>query len=106
MHPTFRVDGITGAFTGPNGRGVSLVVVDQVSVDGDFIDVVIDDRDGDLPIPAIGTEVSAFMGYVETGASFMGTFYVSEVMLEGWPRQITVHCTGHNDLSTIKSPRT
>lgn len=102
MHPLFRV----GAVGGPSSRLLSCEVVDQDGRESDSVTVEVDDRNGEVGIPSLGTSLSVAMGYRETGLSPMGTFIVDEVTLQGWPRTVIVRGKGVDFMGTWKQGRT
>lgn len=102
MRPLFRV----GALSGPSSRLISCEVVDQDGRESDSVTVEVDDRNGEVGIPALGTVLPVAMGYRETGLSPMGVFIVDEVTMQGWPQRITVRGKSVDLMGTWKQGRT
>jgi phage protein D len=102
----FVVSGVTGAIVGPGGRALALEVVDEEGRLSDTMTVVVDDRDGEVAMPARGQQLSVSMGYRETGVVFMGTYIVDEVTLAGWPQQMEVTAHAVDMQGTMKQGRT
>ncbi|WP_449221140.1 contractile injection system protein, VgrG/Pvc8 family [Tistrella mobilis] len=72
-------------------RLVSLAVTDEASLTSDVAELVIDDRDGTVPLPPEGAEMVVGIGYAETGGVVdLGRFRVDEVEVEGPERRMSV----------------
>ena len=106
MHPSFRVSGVTGAFTGPGGLALSCVVVDEDGREDGKAVIALDDRNGVLQVPPVDTEIEVEMGYEETGLESMGQFRVEKVILSGWPRSMVVHGKAISWVGKMKQQRT
>jgi Bacteriophage probable baseplate hub protein len=106
--PEFMVRGAATAFTGPGGRGVSCIVeLNNGGGANDIAKILIDDRDGTLAIPSIGSTIGVSMGYHETSLFNMGVYTIKDVVLSGWPRSMLVEATGTDEVANpIKQGRT
>ncbi|MGX9944845.1 phage late control D family protein [Bradyrhizobium denitrificans] len=100
--PIYRImkDGvdITGQF---NDRTLQIKVDLQAgNGNDDQCTVLIDDRDWRIARPLTGDVLGVWLGYVEVGMAYMGTFEIDDVTFLGPPRQIklTGKSTGSNDI--------
>ncbi|MBF0304201.1 MAG: phage late control D family protein [Alphaproteobacteria bacterium] len=91
MRPIFTVlaDGrdVTAAIA---DRLVSLTVTDEAGWQSDTVDILLDDRDGALAVPATGAELTVSIGYAATGAMALGTYRVDEVEMSGPEMQMRI----------------
>ncbi len=71
-------------------RLVSLTVTDEAGWQSDAVEIVLDDRDALLAVPATGAELAVSLGYDETGALDMGLYRVDEVEMSGPDRQMRI----------------
>ncbi|TYO65546.1 hypothetical protein FXV83_16575 [Bradyrhizobium hipponense] len=100
--PIYRImkDGedITGNF---NDRTLQIKVDLQAgNGNDDQCTILIDDRDWRVARPYTGDIIAVWLGYVEVGMAYMGSFEVSDVSFIGPPRQIKLlaKSTGANDI--------
>jgi uncharacterized protein len=91
-------------------RLVSLTVSDEAGWQSDTVEIVVDDRDALLAVPATGAELSVSLGYAETGALDMGLYRVDEVEMSGPERQMRIRGKASDSrdkemLGRIKAPK-
>jgi phage protein D len=107
MTPDFRieVDGqdVTGNI---NDRLLELRITDQEGVKSDRLEFTVDDRDNLVALPRTGAKVRVWLGYRETGVSYMGLFVVDEVEISGVPEQITVRARAADMRKSLKAHKT
>ncbi|MDQ8022199.1 MAG: phage late control D family protein [Moraxellaceae bacterium] len=89
--PIYRItlDGrdITPAF---EPRLESLTLTDNRGFEADQLDLVLDDSDGKLAIPARGVTIAVQLGWAETGLIDKGTYVVDEVEHSGAPDKLSI----------------
>lgn len=105
MKPAFRL-----SFGGKNlsedmaKRVLSITVRDEAKRKGDTLQIIFDDRDESLEIPAKGDKVQVFLGYGDDLSS-MGQYTVDDAYSEGPPFLMHVHAKGFDSSSKIKERR-
>jgi phage protein D len=107
--PIYRImkDGvdITGQF---NDRTLQIKVDLQAgNGNDDQCTLLVDDRDWRIARPLTGDTISVWLGYVEVGLAYMGSFEVSDVSFVGPPRQIKLlaKSTGASDINKAPTIR-
>ena len=107
MTPEFRieVDGqdVTGRI---NDRLLRLTITDEAGVKSDRLEFTVDDRDNRVALPRTGAKVKVWLGWRETGVSYMGLFVVDEVEVAGVPEEITVRARAADMRSALKEQKT
>lgn len=71
-------------------RLVSLSLVESRGGEADTLELVLDDSDGRLDLPACGAELTLQLGWIEPGLVDKGRFTIDEVSFRGAPDTITV----------------
>ena len=94
--PAFRIvaDGadVTQAI---KDRLLSVRVQDQAGQQSDSLEIALDDRDSQMPIPRTGAWLKVWLGY-STGGDlpvYMGSYAVDEVDLSNGPRSLVIKAT-------------
>jgi phage protein D len=99
MKPAFKVvaDGadITAQIA---DRLLQLRVTDNAGQQSDSLEIGLDDRDAQVPLPAAGSWLRVWIGYSEGGPApaYMGAFAVDECELSNGPRGMTIKATASN----------
>jgi phage protein D len=94
--PAFRVvaDGsdITQAIS---DRLLSLRIQDQAGQQSDSLEIALDDRDSQVPVPRSGAWLKVWLGYSNDGQLpvYMGSYAVDEVELSAGPRSMVIKAT-------------
>lgn len=73
-----------------NPRLISLTLTDNRGMEADQLDLVLDDHDGKLPIPAHGSKLRVAFGWQETGLVDKGSFTIDETVHSGTPDILTI----------------
>lgn len=79
-----------------NQRLISLTLTDNRGFEADALDLVLDDADGALELPAKGATVQLSIGWVDTGTVDKGTYIVDELEHSGAPDQLTIRARSAN----------
>lgn len=107
MHPAYMVlaEGvdITAMIM---GRLISLSVNDKPGIDADSFDLTLDDTDDLIEPPRTGAKIKIFMGYMETGLTYMGEFVCDEPQVSVVPRTLTISGKSANVRDGLKAPKT
>ncbi len=107
MTPDFsiEVDGqdVTGRI---NDRLLSLTITDEAGTKSDRLELVVEDRDNLVALPRTGAQVKVWLGYRQTGLSYMGLFVVDEVEVSGAPEQIVIRARAADMRKSLKQQRT
>ena len=107
MTPDFRIEADGRDVTGNiNDRLLRLSITDQEGVKSDRLEFTVDDRDNLVALPRTGAKIRVWLGYRETGVSYMGLFVVDEVEISGPPEQITVRARAADMRRSLKSHKT
>jgi phage protein D len=107
--PIYRIhrngEDITGQF---NDRTLQIKV-DLQSGNGndDQCTILVDDRDWRIARPITGESIQIWLGYIEVGIAYMGSFEIDDVTFLGPPRQIKLlgKSTGSNDIQKAPAIR-
>jgi phage protein D len=91
-----------GALSG--GPLLSLTVTDNEGTKSDSVTLDIDNR-SQIPAPKKGAKMKIWLGYVETGLIYMGTYVVDNWSKSGRPRKLTVNAKAAGMTTELKSPR-
>lgn len=91
-------------------RLVSLTVTDEAGWQSDTVEIVLDDRDAALAVPATGAELSVALGYEESGAVDKGLYRVDEVEMSGPDMQMRIRAKASDSrdkeaLGRFKAPQ-
>ena len=112
MTPIFQVSvgdkDITSLVT---KRLISLVIHDSVERASCSLELTLDNRDGAIKVPSFGANLSASIGYQETGLVSKGKWRVDEFELEGPEQRLLIRArsadtNSPNKLSAIKALQT
>ena len=107
MTPDFRIEVDGQDATGRiNDRLLRLVITDEAGTKSDRLELVVDDRDNRIALPRTGAKVKVWLGYRETGVSYMGLFVVDEVEVSGPPEQITIRARAADMRAALKQHKT
>ncbi|GEP02277.1 hypothetical protein [Methylobacterium oxalidis] len=104
--PVYRIDrngeDITGNF---NDRCISLEVRLAAGYgEGDTLTITLDDRDWKISKPTNGETLSIYLGYKETGFSYIGTFEINSISYAWAPKTISIHGTSVSFMNAAKAP--
>lgn len=107
--PIYRIfkggEDITGRF---NDR-TTQIRVDLQAGDGndDQCTIMVDDRDWRVGRPIPGEDIQVWLGYLEVGLAYLGTFEIDDVTFLGPPRSIKLvgKSTGSNDIQKAPAIR-
>ncbi len=90
LTPTFKIlankQNITKAI---QERLISLRVTDEAGYQSDEVEIIIEDREPHVELPATGATLEVWLGY-DGENQRMGMYYVDEVEVSGPPDQITI----------------
>lgn len=81
----------------------SLTITECRSDQADQLDLVLDDHDGRLELPARGVSVRVLLGWESTGLVDKGTFEVDEVEFSGPPDVITLRARSADMKSALRT---
>lgn len=85
-------------------RLINLTLTDERSEQADQLDIILDDSDGRLAIPAAAARIDVWIGY--TGALvYKGAFTVDEIEHSGTPDSLTIRARSADYRSSIKEKR-
>ena len=87
-------------------RLIAIEVTDEAGLASDAVEIVLDDRDGLVALPEIGSELAVWLGYEETGLTFMGRYRIDEVALDAPPSRMTVSASAIDTGSRLKEHKT
>jgi hypothetical protein len=86
MTPAFKVTANSADITEKiKARLISLQISDEVGINSDTAEIVLDDRDGAVQLPAFGADLQIGIGYTETGIVNKGHFRVDEIEVASGP---------------------
>lgn len=74
-----------------SGRLSTLTLTDNRGFEADQLEIVLDDSDGKLALPARGALLKLSLGWKDTGLIDKGSYTVDEVAHDGAPDIITIH---------------
>lgn len=107
MTPVFKIiaDGedITAQI---KDRLLELRVTDEAGLKADALEIRLDDREGLIDLPASGAALQVSMGYLASGAAFIGAFVSDEIVLSGPPRVMKIRAQSADMSGAIKEPKT
>lgn len=109
MRPAFRVISSGNDITAQiSDRLLSIRVQDEAGQKSDTVDITLDDRGQDLPLPTEKTELQVFLGYSHGNNSpqEMGTYVVDEVEFSYPPATVKVRGKAMEFSPTFKQPKT
>ena len=89
---------------------LNLKTTDESGTKSDVLTFDLDDRASLIALPRHGTELTVFLGYQQTGLSKIGTYFVDETSMSGFPQTISVSAKAADMTSEqtgdIKAPQT
>jgi phage protein D len=109
MKPAFRVISSGNDITAQIAdRLLSIRVTDEAGQKSDTVEITLDDRGQDLPLPAEQTELKVWLGYSHGNNSpqEMGAYVVDEVEFTYPPATVRVRGKAMEFSSTFKQPKT
>ena len=83
-----QLDGKT--VTALNDRLLSLTLTDNRGFEADSLEIVLDDSDGKLTLPAKGVKISVSLGWNNRPLIFKGIYTVDEISHRGPPDQLSI----------------
>lgn len=107
MTPDFQItaDG-TDATGAVRKRLISLSLGDADGLDSDDLELVLDDRAGEIELPRTGAELEVRLGYRQSGLALMGVYVVDEINLSDPPLTMTLRARAADLRQRLKKPRT
>jgi uncharacterized protein len=72
-------------------RLISASIADHEGLQSDTFEMMLDDRDNAVELPATGAELKVWLGYRETGLELMGLYIFDEADLDGPPDTLTLN---------------
>ena len=107
MQPRFRLDISGNNITDTiSDRIISIKVNDEAGQKSDTLDVTVDDRDEQLPIPTARADMQVWLGYEGTDLTYMGKFTIDEVALKSNPSTMTVRGKAADSSPEFKAAKT
>lgn len=109
MRPAFRIISSGNDITAQiSDRLLSIRVQDEAGQKSDTVELTLDDRGQDLPLPTEKTELQVFLGYSHGNNSpqEMGTYVVDEVEFSYPPATVKVRGKAMEFSPTFKQPKT
>jgi len=88
-----------------NERLISVTIVDKEGVTSDTISCELNDGNPFAMIPRKGDQISASLGYQETGLAFFGTYILDNPELRCLPYGMTINGKGANARDELKQHR-
>lgn len=99
--PGFRIEANGGDITKLIAdRLISMRLNEQAEQQSDSLEITLDDRDKQVPVPANGTWLRVWLGYSKP--VYMGAFAVDEVELSMGPRSMVIKATASNTAPTLQ----
>lgn len=86
-------------------RLISIQISDEVGINSDTVEILIDDRDGVVQLPAFGADLAVGIGYTETGIVAKGHFRVDEIECEGPDRRMLIRARSADTNATSSMPQ-
>jgi len=86
-------------------RLISLTLSDYRGFNADQLDLVLEDADGKLDLPARGVKLALYLGYQGNPLIDKGLFVVAEVSYSGAPDTVTIRATGADFKNGMKVRR-
>lgn len=111
MTPTFKILADSLDITARiQARLIDLKITDEAGIKSDVLTLSMDDRDGLVELPRHGAQLMVFLGYKETGLSRIGSYFVDETSVSGFPQALSISAKAANltgeDSGDIKSQQT
>ena len=95
MNPIFHIS-LDGQTIDLASRLISLEISDYADTDSDTLNLVLADPDNSLELPRRGVELTAAIGFKETGLIDKGLFTVDEVEYSAPPNTLTISARAAN----------
>lgn len=71
-------------------RIISIELIDKRGFEADELTIELDDRDGALAIPKVGSRIKLYLGYRQTGTVYKGEYLFSEFTHRGAPDTLSI----------------
>lgn len=75
---------------GAMSRVISVVLLDKRGFEADELTIELDDHDGSIAIPSLGSKIKVAMGFRETGLIEKGEYLFSEFTASGSPDRLSI----------------
>ena len=107
MRPSFKLEVDGSDISAVIGdRLLSIRVNDDAGQKSDTLDIMLDDRDGELPIPSSKAKIKCSLGYEETDLNYMGEFTIDEITLQENPSKMGIRAKASDSSSEFKATKT
>ena len=108
MKPAFRILADQNDVTDKvRDRLLSVRVTDEVGLCSDAVEIRLDDREGALVLPELGSRLEVSLGYVSQQLVPMGVYTVDELRMSGPPQTLAVRAQAADLVEgTLQSSRT
>ena len=103
LTPAFDITFNSGANVIRN-RVIDISTNDAAGFESDSCEITLDDYDGALTMPRTEARMSVSLGYVETGLTNIGSYYVKEILIDG--AQKVIRIKGNATSKTMRSMKT
>lgn len=91
MTPMFRILASSIDITSTiQSRLIDLRTTDEAGLKSDTCTLTLDDRDGNIELPRHGAQLEIWLGYQQTGLSKIGTYFVDETTISGFPQTMQI----------------
>ena len=104
MTPDFHIS-LDGQTIDLASRLISLEISDYADTDSDTLNLVLADPDHRLELPRRGVELTAAIGFKETGLIDKGLFTVDEVEYSSPPNTLTISARAANFRGSFRQRR-
>ena len=101
--PIYRITHNDFDITGQFNDRCTQMRIDYATDDDDTALFTLDDRDWAIASPNVGDRIKIWLGYVEVGLAYMGSYEVSELHFTGIPKSIVMKCSATGQRSALKS---
>ena len=85
-------------------RVIDISTDDAAGFESDSCEITLDDYDGALTMPRTEALMSVSLGYIETGLTNIGSYYVKEILIDG--AQKVIRIKGNATSKTMRSMKT
>lgn len=103
LTPAFDITFNNGANVIRN-RVIDISTNDAAGFESDSCEITLDDYDGALTMPRTEALMSVSLGYIETGLTNIGSYYVKEILIDG--AQKVIRIKGNATSKTMRSMKT